>query len=89
MPRDNVDPAVVWAECSPETVTIFSAVSYYFGRCIHKELYLPVGLIKASWGGTRIETWMPPQGFAMSGNPAEPDLVNKALLPASPFRSDR
>jgi hypothetical protein len=35
----------------------FSAVSYYFGRQLHEELDVPVGLIHSSWGGTRIEPW--------------------------------
>ena len=47
-----------WVECSPESVGEFSAVAYYFGRELHKELKEPVGLINASWGGTIAETWM-------------------------------
>jgi sialate O-acetylesterase len=53
-----------WAVCSPRTVARFSAVSYFFGRRIHKELGVPVGLIHSSWGGTRVEPWTPPCGFA-------------------------
>jgi len=53
-----------WKECSPATVPSFSAVLYFFGRDIHKELDVPVGLIATSWGGTRIEPWIPPAGFA-------------------------
>lgn len=52
-----------WVECSPETVGSFSAVLYYFGRHLHKELNVPLGLIASSWGGTRIEPWIPPVGF--------------------------
>lgn len=37
----------------------FSAVSYAFGRRIRAELGVPVGLVSASWGGTRIEAWTP------------------------------
>ncbi|HVC96618.1 MAG TPA: sialate O-acetylesterase [Pirellulales bacterium] len=58
-----------WKVCSPETVPDFSAVSYFFGREIHKALGLPVGMIGTSWGGTRIEPWIPPSGFA-----SQPDL---------------
>ncbi|MFC1481796.1 sialate O-acetylesterase [Candidatus Neomarinimicrobiota bacterium] len=36
----------------------FTAVGYYFGRKLHQELGLPVGLIDNSWGGTPIEAWM-------------------------------
>lgn len=52
-----------WSVCSPETIGNFSAVAYYFGRHIHKELNVPVGLINTSWGGTRIEPWTPIAGF--------------------------
>ncbi len=53
-----------WQVCSPETVPNFSAVAYYFGRELHRTLELPVGMIASSWGGTRIEPWIPPVGFA-------------------------
>ncbi len=46
-----------WAPCSPQTVAGFSAVAYYFGRELHKELNVPVGLIHTSWGGTPAEAW--------------------------------
>jgi len=53
-----------WSECSPATVAQFSAVGYFFGRHLHKQLDVPIGLINTSWGGTRIEPWTPPVGFA-------------------------
>jgi sialate O-acetylesterase len=46
-----------WAPCSPETVPGFSAVAYYFGRKLHKDLDVPIGLIHTSWGGTPAEAW--------------------------------
>jgi len=46
-----------WSECSPETVPGFSAVAYFFGRELHKQLNVPVGLIHTSWGGTPAEAW--------------------------------
>ena len=46
-----------WVECSPETVGSFSAVGYFFGRKLHKELGVPVGLIDSTWGGTPAEAW--------------------------------
>jgi len=48
-----------WVVCSPETVKGFSAVAYYFGRELRKDLKVPVGLIAASWGGSYIESWIP------------------------------
>jgi sialate O-acetylesterase len=49
-----------WVECSPETVGSFSAVGYFFGRELRKELKQPVGLIHTSWGGTSAEAWTSP-----------------------------
>ncbi len=53
-----------WSETTPETIANFSAVAYYFGRKLYKNLDVPIGLINTSWGGTRIEPWTPPAGFA-------------------------
>jgi sialate O-acetylesterase len=52
-----------WKVCSPETIPLFSAAAYFFGREINKSLKVPIGLINTSWGGTRIEPWIPPVGF--------------------------
>jgi sialate O-acetylesterase len=46
-----------WLMCSPETVGDFSAVLYFFGRKLHQDLQVPVGLINSSWGGTVAEAW--------------------------------
>jgi sialate O-acetylesterase len=52
-----------WKVCSPSTVASFSATGYYFGRRLHKELNIPVGLVGSNWGGTRIEPWTTLDGF--------------------------
>src|SRR5262249_51978075 len=49
-----------WAACSPTTVANFSAVGYFFGRELNKELKVPIGLISNAWGGRRIEPFTPP-----------------------------
>ena len=46
-----------WAVCGPETVARFSAVGYYFGRHLHQELSVPIGLLHTSWGGSVCEAW--------------------------------
>ncbi|MCB9294108.1 MAG: 9-O-acetylesterase [Lewinellaceae bacterium] len=56
-----------WAPCQPSTIPLFSAVAYYFGRQLHQELGVPIGLIDATWGGTRIESWMSP--FSLLDDP--------------------
>jgi sialate O-acetylesterase len=64
-PLANLGAHQGWLECSPATLdgTHFSAAAYFFGREIHTNLNVPVGLIESSWGGTRIEPWTPPVGF--------------------------
>lgn len=46
-----------WQECSPATIALFSATAYFFGRDLHKNLNVPIGLINTSWGGTIAEAW--------------------------------
>ena len=41
-----------WKVCTPQNVPSFSAVLYYFGQRLHKDLGVPVGLINSSWGGS-------------------------------------
>ena len=62
LPQQDVEAD--WYETSPETIPNFSAVAYYFGRKLYKNLDVPIGLINTSWGGTLIEPWTPPVGFA-------------------------
>jgi sialate O-acetylesterase len=47
----------------------FSGVGLYFGMKLQKELGVPIGLIDASWGGTRIEPWIADEGYALIGKP--------------------
>jgi len=47
-----------WKACTPDNVGGFSAILYFFGREIHQEVGVPVGLINTSVGGTPIESWV-------------------------------
>ncbi|NLX13148.1 MAG: sialate O-acetylesterase [Phycisphaerales bacterium] len=64
-----------WQPCSPDTVAEFSAVAYFFGRRLHRQLNLPVGLINTSWGGTAIESWTPME--ILQGEPLCADILDK------------
>lgn len=55
-PLESIENAS-WKICTPETIKHFSAAGYYFGRDLHKEINIPIGLIHTSWGGTCVETW--------------------------------
>ncbi|SPE62433.1 Sialic acid-specific 9-O-acetylesterase [Verrucomicrobia bacterium] len=68
-PQPQTDIEDTWRVCSPKTVAEggwggFSAAGYFFGRELHQKLGLAVGLIDADWGGTLIQPWTPPEGFA-------------------------
>ena len=53
-----------WAVCTPQSAGQFTAVGFYFGRKIHQETGIPIGLIKTAWGGTQVEPWCTPHGLA-------------------------
>ncbi|MFY8229844.1 MAG: sialate O-acetylesterase [Opitutales bacterium] len=50
-----------WLACTPDNVGAFSATLYFFGREIHREVGVPIGLINSSVGGTPIESWIAPE----------------------------
>jgi len=62
--RPANDVQAEWVQCSPETVKDFSAVLYHFGRNLHSELDVPVGLIESAFGGTKARPWIPTEGLA-------------------------
>ena len=47
-----------WRECGPQTVGDFSATGYFFAKTAAKALNIPIGLIEANKGGTRVESWL-------------------------------
>ncbi len=72
------DVKAKWAVCSSKSVGGFSAVLYHFGVRLQKELDVPVGLINASWGGSRIEPWLVEE--KSSGG-----MYNGMIAPVQPF----
>lgn len=75
-PADDVDAQ--WKVCTPENVPAFSAVLYFYGKKLHDELDVPVGLINSSWGGSPIEPWTVADG--KSGG-----MYNGMIAPLLPF----
>lgn len=55
-PQD--DAQCEWRQCSPNTVGEFSATGYFFARTMHQALNIPIGLIEANKGGSRVESWL-------------------------------
>jgi sialate O-acetylesterase len=84
-----------WVDCDPKTVGDFSAVAYFFGRALQKQLDVPVGLINCNLGGTTAERWMSKEAFdaepALKDMPrtqkgkGDFDLYNAMLHPLIPY----
>ena len=55
-PQEDADTR--WTDCSPQTVSEFSATGYFFARTMHQALDIPIGLIEANKGGSRVESWL-------------------------------
>ena len=55
-PQD--DAQCEWREISMQSVADASATGYFFGRLLHQALDIPIGLIEANKGGTRVESWL-------------------------------
>ena len=71
-----------WQVCSAQSVADFSAAAYFFGRNLHQNLHVPIGLIDTSWGGTYAESWTSRK--ALSTLPYMRDRLEQvADLPAS------
>jgi sialate O-acetylesterase len=60
--------AGAWRVASAETVGGFTAVGWWFGVDLARsfDLEVPIGLVDISWGGTRIEPWIPLDAMAKS-----------------------
>ena len=46
-----------WQPCRPDTVRPFSAAAYFFGRELHAQTGVPIGLIEAAWSATPAQSW--------------------------------
>jgi sialate O-acetylesterase len=60
----NADPNMnAWQTCTADNIDKsgwggFSAVAYFFGRRLHKDLGVPIGLIANPWGGMPAEAFV-------------------------------
>lgn len=58
-PQSDVKQNTWWRASIPTEAREFSAIAFFCGRSIVTKLDIPVGIICAPYGGTRIEAWMP------------------------------
>jgi sialate O-acetylesterase len=58
VPLKDIEKYTGWQQASPNNVSTFSAVAYFFGQQLQEFLDCPVGMIHTSWGGSKIEAWI-------------------------------
>jgi len=47
-----------WLVCTPETAIWFKKVCFFFARRVQRDIQVPVGIINAAVGGSKIEPWI-------------------------------
>jgi sialate O-acetylesterase len=53
-----------WVSALPERVINWSAVAFFVGRDIHKDINVPIGLINVSHGGAPSDAFISPQAYS-------------------------
>lgn len=48
-----------WKESIPENAMEFGATAWFFAKNLTEALDVPVGIVNNSWGGSRVEGWLP------------------------------
>ena len=61
--KPTTDVPGKWETTTAQNAGGYTAVGFYFARRVQKETGVPIGLLDDSWGGTRIEPWIPVCGF--------------------------
>lgn len=87
-PQHDVQAPAAWQPASPDTVREFSAACFYFARELQQTVNVPMGLIQAAWGGSRIEAWTSSTALRTQGG-MDPALDALALYARDPAAATR
>ncbi|MDA1262287.1 MAG: hypothetical protein O3B75_05270 [Planctomycetota bacterium] len=70
-----------WRVATQETVGSFTAIGWWFGVDLARafDLKVPIGLVDISWGGTRIEPWIPLDVMAKSDFKSTADKLSAQI----------
>lgn len=87
-PQRDFQGRVAWQPASPDTVRDFSAACFYFAQELQQSVNVPMGLIEAAWGGSRIEAWTSGDALRAQGGMG-PALDVLALYAHDPAAANR
>jgi len=73
LPRNDVKGGP-WMNLTSQNISSFSAVAYHFGKFVHQEIGVPIGLINSSLGATSAEAWMSNESL-MAFDQFEPEIA--------------
>lgn len=87
-PASSLSPEAAWASAEPGPSAGFSGVAFYFAEALRaRDPEVAIGIVNSSWGGSRIEAWLPADragGGGSRGGSAEARASWRRLLDAYP-----
>lgn len=88
--QKSYEPAVrvggEWQVCTPETMREFSAAGYFFARRVQRELGVPVGVVKLTFGASCAQAWV--RREAALRDPRTAEEVKKFDAQVAAYRGD-
>lgn len=79
MEPQNFCTSTGWMAADPSTVGKMSAVCYFFAKKVQSCIDVPVGIVDCSYGGTRIESWLPMETIKEYGTePVDFETIQKS-----------
>jgi len=84
-------PSIGWINGNDYTVRLVTAIGYFFAKEIAEKTGIPIGIISSSWGGTRIEPWIPDWAYKQSpvfkDSAQTPDFKIDGMHPGQMFNA--
>ncbi len=69
-----------WAVCTPSSAREYCAIGFFFGRKLHQDTDVPVGIIGCSYGGTPIAAWMKNDGNPVEAVKSAPGILYNGMI---------
>ena len=74
-----------WSAADAQSIPAFSAVAFYMGKALARDLKVPIGLIQRDVSGTSIYSWIPPRLTKEKGLWGNGALYSQWIQPCQPY----